>query len=274
MSIDVRATGDPAWVLESAGPFLAADPVRHNVILTLLHNRVANPEPGRYWVVSADGEVAGVVFHSPLTFIATITPMPGEVLASTVDWLVEDGVGLPGVSGVADSAARFAGQWTERTRSAAAPTRGSRIYEATRLMEPRRTGGARRAARDADHEALVGWGEAFQAETGAGAEPVESMITRRTRSGELWIWEDQEIVSMAGVTPPVSGVCRIGPVYTPPELRGRGYASALVAAMAAAVRGRGERCMLYTDLANPISNAIYRAIGFESVDEVLEYRFA
>jgi GNAT superfamily N-acetyltransferase len=274
MSIDIRATEDPASVLEWAGPFLASDPVRHNVILSLLHIRVAHPEPGRFWVVDADRAVAGVVFHSPPTFMATITPMPGAVVAATVDWLVEAGVSLPGVSGVAASAARFAGQWTERTRSAAAPTRGNRIYEVTALIEPRLSPGTLRTAATADHEVLVQLAEAFQAEAQAGVGPIEPTIVRRTQSGELWVWEDSEIVAMAGVTPSVGGVCRIGPVYTPPERRRRGYASALVAAMASAVLGRGERCILYTDLANPISNAIYRAIGFEAVDEVLEYRFA
>ena len=80
-------------------------------------------------------------------------------------------------------------------------------------------------------------------------------------------------VAMAGVFDAVAGVARIGPVYTPPDRRGRGYASALVAEVSDAVLTRGQRCILYTDLENPTSNAIYRALGYRAVAEALKYRF-
>jgi predicted GNAT family acetyltransferase len=80
-------------------------------------------------------------------------------------------------------------------------------------------------------------------------------------------------VSMTGITDPVAGVVRIGPVYTPRDRRGRGYASALVAPLSAAARNQGHRCILYTQLGNPTSNSIYRALGYRVVDEVLRYEF-
>jgi len=78
---------------------------------------------------------------------------------------------------------------------------------------------------------------------------------------------------MAAISDPVAGAVRIGPVYTPPEQRRHGYASALVAQLSQGARSAGNRCLLYTDLANPTSNAIYRAIGYRPVTEVLRYRF-
>ena len=78
---------------------------------------------------------------------------------------------------------------------------------------------------------------------------------------------------MCGLTAPAEGVVRVGPVYTPPELRGRGYASALVATVSADVRAAGNRGILYTDLENPTSNSIYRNIGYRAVSEVLSYEF-
>jgi predicted GNAT family acetyltransferase len=62
-------------------------------------------------------------------------------------------------------------------------------------------------------------------------------------------------------------------VYTPPACRGRGYASALVAELSQRVLGRGERVILYTDLDNPTSNAIYQRIGYVAVDESIRYAF-
>jgi predicted GNAT family acetyltransferase len=91
----------------------------------------------------------------------------------------------------------------------------------------------------------------------------------------LYLWDDGGPVSMtmaAAVTPHGS---RIGAVYTPPELRGRGYASALVAAVSQAQLDTGRAfCFLFTDLANPTSNKIYRHLGYEAVCDVDEYRFA
>ena len=74
------------------------------------------------------------------------------------------------------------------------------------------------------------------------------------------------MVSMAiwtGLTP--HGV-RIGMVYTPPQFRGRGYASNCVAALTRRLLDSGRSfCFLFTDLANPTSNKIYQAIGYRHV---------
>jgi predicted GNAT family acetyltransferase len=91
----------------------------------------------------------------------------------------------------------------------------------------------------------------------------------------MFLWEDGgRAVSMVGVSGETPNGIRVAPVYTPPELRGRGYASACVAAVTQAQFDRGRRfCFLFTDLANPTSNKIYQAIGYEPVCDVDEYRF-
>jgi predicted GNAT family acetyltransferase len=84
-----------------------------------------------------------------------------------------------------------------------------------------------------------------------------------------------EPVSFLGVTAPLGGVVRIGPVYTPPEHRARGYASALVAAVSQAALDDGVMiCSLYTDLANPTANRIYAAVGYRPVGDFTIYAFA
>lgn len=81
MPISVTSTDSPDRVLDTAGPFLAGRPVAHNLILTLLHARVAHPEPGCYWVAAEGDDVVGVVFRSPLGFHAAVTPMAADVVA-------------------------------------------------------------------------------------------------------------------------------------------------------------------------------------------------
>jgi predicted GNAT family acetyltransferase len=272
----VEATDDPAEVLDRAGTFLATDPVRHNVILTLLHNRVDRPAPGRYWTVETGREVSGVVLQSPLSFVATVTPMPEPAVEAVVDAIVEQGVRLPGVNGVAATAARFAGQWTERTKSSAAPSQGQRIYEVSRVEPCRAPAGACRPAGPADRELLIGWFDEFSEEATPNYPPSDSatVVDVRLGSGQLFLWDDGRPVAMTGIGAPVAGVARVGPVYTPKPDRNRGYASALVGTVSAHALASGQRCMLYTDLGNPVSNSVYRALGYRAVDEVIVYRFA
>ncbi len=94
-------------------------------------------------------------------------------------------------------------------------------------------------------------------------------------SAGFWLWEDGgQPVSLAGFSGPTPTGIRIGPVYTPPELRRRGYATTLVADLSAWLLERGHRaCFLYTDLANPTSNRIYVEIGYERVCDAMEFVF-
>jgi hypothetical protein len=274
MRTDVTFSDSPAQVLGDAGAFLRSDPVRHNVLLTLLELRVKYPEPGNYWIVRVDEEVRGVVFQSPTDFFATATPMTAAAVTAVVDAIVDQGVLLPGFNGDASTAARFAGHWTERTRSAARPILGQRIYEVEHVIEPTDVSGLLRAATHEDREDVVAGFEAFAAESGEmGGHPAAVIAEHRLSVGQLWVWEDDAVVAVAGLSEPVAGVVRVGPVYTPPGRRRRGYASGLVAGVSAAVLRDGYRCILYTDLGNPTSNAIYRAIGYRAVEESLRYEF-
>lgn len=275
MRVHVAFTDSPATVLDEAGAFLAERPVRHNLILALLRARVTTPEPGRYWTAWwDDGTVAGLAFQSPLDFAATLTPMPPEAVAALVESIADRGVALPGVSGEADVASRFAGAWTERTGTAALPTMGLRLYELERAVPPTGVSGALRPATAADHDVLVAWVRAFEDEThDVRTADIPAAVGRRLAAGELWLWDDGGPVSMAALTEPVAAVARVQLVYTPAHRRQRGYATASVAALSQQVLDAGLRPVLYTDLGNPTSNRIYRAIGYRAVAECLKYRF-
>jgi predicted GNAT family acetyltransferase len=99
-------------------------------------------------------------------------------------------------------------------------------------------------------------------------------IRRRITRGRIWIWEDEhgERVHLTGANAPAYGVARIGPVYTPPERRGRGYASAAVAGVSQAILDGGARACLFTDQANPTSNKIYEALGYRAVVDMANLR--
>ena len=104
-----------------------------------------------------------------------------------------------------------------------------------------------------------------------------TLVDRRLEDpdGDFAVWEDGGFpVSLAGWGGPTPNGIRIGPVYTPPERRGRGYAGALTAGVTRTLLDAGRRfCFLFTDLSNPTSNALYARIGYEPVADVDMWRF-
>jgi hypothetical protein len=273
MAIRVVLSDDPAWVLAEARSFLVAEPVGHNLILTLLRGRIAHREPGRYWAAFEGNNVVGLVFQSPLNVAANLAVMGTGAITALVDAIVDAGVALPGVNGEAATAARFAGQWTERSKSAAVPFRGERLYELAELQERPAVNGQLRNAVPHDSELVIDWLLRFEAEAGVTISGPEVQVQRWTAAQQVWIWQDGESVSMAVSRECVEGVVRLAFVYTPPLKRGRGYAEACVSELSRRIQGNGQRAILYTDLGNPTSNSIYRRIGYRAVAEGLRYRF-
>ena len=131
-----------------------------------------------------------------------------------------------------------------------------------------------------DREVAARWMDAFVKEAlpepppGASAELVDQR--EDDPDGGVAFWEDGgAVVSIAGFGGRTPNGIRIGPVYTPPELRGRGYASALTAAVTQRLLDRGLRfCFLFADLANPTPNSIYQRIGYEPVSDVDPWSFS
>ena len=272
MALTVAVTGSPQEALEGARGFLEARPVDHNLVLTILDQSAEYAVDGRYWTVAQDDEALGFGLQSPQAMPLVISPMPVEACRALAEAIV---VPLPGVHGEAASAAAFAGQWTERHGIPVAAIDGGRLYELKELVSVASAPGHLRPARDAERAQLVEWTAAFGDETGDRARHNPGQLVDWALSKDLlWVWHDQGIRSMARSTLPRAGVTRIGVVYTPPESRGRGYAAACVEALSHLLIGRGERCILYTQLQNPTSNAIYRRIGYRATAEILAFAFA
>jgi predicted GNAT family acetyltransferase len=274
MEFRVLFSEDAGFVLRSAEEFLSSEPVLHNLILSILHARVASGDPGRYWIAFHGERAVGVAVQSPLDFPATLTPMEPRAVLAIVDAIAEAGATLSGVNGDAATAASFAGQWGERCKSAATPHMGMRLYELLELGEVPRTEGQLRQAGPSDRDLMIQWTRAFQNEIGESANDTELRVDKGLAAAQLWVWDQNgETKSMAVGREPVQGVVRLSGVYTPPEKQRHGYAAACVYALSKHLCAGGYRCVLYTDLANPTSNSIYRRIGYRAVAEALRYRF-
>src|SRR5262249_43270397 len=150
----------------------------------------------------------------------------------------DDGIHLPGVTAADPEAVAFASSWASLTGARTRTVMGQGVYSLREVLRvPAARGRSRKAEGTDDLALILAWLEAFQDEVVPAeirASPDESR--RRAESvfssdvGGFWLWEDAGgVTSMAGVSSATPNGVRIGPVYTPPELRGRGYATSLVA---------------------------------------------
>lgn len=263
---------------ELAKPFLMEREAEHNLFLGICSQIAEGRYTDPYLVaVERDGVVVAAAFRTPpfqlgLSHIAD---------APAIRLIAEDARAefdtLPGVLGSIDDAKAFAETWQDLSGQAFSVGMEQRIYQATEARDPFGAPGQMCVADVAERQTVIDWFEAFHDEVGGimgdAAENVDRRLSDGRDSGLVTWWHDR-IVSIAGWGGPTPNGVRVGPVYTPPEARGRGYASACVAQLTRRLLEEGRRFVfLYTDLANPISNSIYQRIGYRPVCDVDQYRF-
>ncbi len=278
---------DPGEFLELVEPMLLATEARHNLIIGVAHTLVTAPDVyptyGLWVVVDAAGYPQGAALMTVPYNLVLAEPRDGRALQHVVDAVRSTTLPVPGVVGTEPHAGRFAEIWTAKTGRATRRSMAQGIF-ALESVEPVSTApGRSRPATKADHQLVADWYLAFTREASPEPEINEERVRaaadrniRGAAGAGVWLWEvDGKPVCLSGYGGPTPNGIRIGPVYTPPEHRRRGFATALVAEQSQWLLDQGRSfCFLYTDLANPTSNAIYRRIGYRQVAESAEYRFA
>jgi RimJ/RimL family protein N-acetyltransferase len=259
----------------AAGDFLRSSPVRHTIQLAAvetLHARglraFGDAAPLFGWWRPAGGAADGAFMQTP-PFPALLTRLPAGTIPALATAIADRGRVLPGVNAEQGAAEAFAAAWGERTGAAARLLRHSRLFRLAEFTPPAPPPGAARVAAAADAALLEAWFAAFQVEVGDAPRNSAAAVKDRLGYGGLTLWEaDGTQVSLAGATRAAAGMVRVGPVYTPPAHRGKGYGGAVTAAVTrAALDGGAEQVVLFTDLANPTSNALYPRIGYRPVED-------
>jgi predicted GNAT family acetyltransferase len=265
-----------------AGAYLASDPERHTVALTVVDNvlagvRWSEDEMHFGWWVD-DGQVCGAVFMTP-PYPLQLVGVPDIAMTELVDALRARRADVTVVNGERAEADAFARAWTEGTALTVTIDMQQRLYRLEELgADPRPVAGTGRLATDADLELVTQWFTDFHAEAHAeqmAAEVLQENARRRVTERLIWLWEDGgERVAMAARNATAAGVARVGPVYTPPTHRKQGYGTAVTAACTQDALTSGARgAVLFTDLSNPTSNAIYQAIGYRPVVDRVIVKF-
>jgi RimJ/RimL family protein N-acetyltransferase len=304
-------TADTEEFLAVAGEYLRAEPARNSVVLTVTENlRVAaaaqspaaqspagapgsgpdeplfgwrppavpGPEsPDPVGAVGVVGAVGAVFMHTPEFPVLLSSHISGQAAATLARDLAAAGRQLLGVNAAQEAADAFAAAWADHTGDAVTVHRRMRLFRLGELIWPApEPDGAARLATDRDRDLLAGWFDAFARDVGdPPRHDNHAVVDERLGYGGITLWEAGGVpVSIAGLTRTVAGMVRVGPVYTPPELRGRGYAGAATAAASQAALDVGVReVVLYTDLANPTSNALYQRLGYRPVEDRVVFSF-
>jgi len=285
--MDVTASEGPAAFLRETVAYRTDEPLRTNLLGSVASTaaEAASWWATRCWVVRDGGSVVGAALRTaPLPVV--LGPMPNSAAAAAAAAVAETDDDLPGVTGYGTAVEAFLDGYrrtgTPGSRRAVTGTERQLLYATSRVAVPVVPGVMTVAS--VDRLALAErWYGAFVAELDGGARgralPLAHDVVPAVEGARVRWWEhDGEVVSMAGhaepVATPAGTVTRVGPVYTPPPYRRRGYAAAVTGGLTEQLLARGSRVMLFADRANPTSNGVYVRLGYEPLDESVRVTLA
>ena len=288
--MDLQVFDSPANFLALARPALeeaeAANSLIYGLALGLERFPVRYSQPpylGPSFLAAVIGPagLALLALQTPPFNLLVASPHPAglQPYLDLADRLLGSGWPVPGVLGPSEPARAFAEAWAPLAGVSFTLETSERLYQLRQVIPPPQPPGAMRLALDQDVELVARWILAFQLEAmPREARTLEQALWQaeaRIDACEFFLWDDRGPAAMAAKSRPTPNGCSIGPVYTPPEQRGRGYATALTAALSQHLLDSGKHfTALFTDLANPTSNSIYQKIGYQPVGDFSEYNFS
>ncbi|MGD9526926.1 GNAT family N-acetyltransferase [Pseudonocardia sp.] len=275
----IRLHDDIAAFVRLAGPLYDADPVRHTMAITVLDGvRDGRKAPALMVTAHRGSTVVGAAFRVEgrgviVSGLPAVCAADVDAVAATVDpapW---------GVTGPVAQAHAYASAVAARTGGRVEVAMRQRLFRLVVLQCPSGVPGSARQAVADDVELLARWQEDFMREAlptlPTPDDPRPGLRDVLARGGGIQLWEvDGEPVAYAAARTPIAAMSRVGPVYTPSAHRGHGYGTAVTAAATAWALDAGARdVVLFTDLSNPVSNAIYPRIGYRAVEDMVELAF-
>ncbi|MGE0173789.1 MAG: GNAT family N-acetyltransferase [Oligoflexales bacterium] len=247
------------------------------LIVGIIEQIQRNPEAFKkayFWVAEEAGNTVGAAWMTP-PYPLGLTQMPNEAIAQLIDDVQLLAEKPSGIVGPKTPGEEFTQQWLTKSTGTLSLAEQQRIYQLDKVQAPSLSKGTMRLATEKDLDLLVKWDQGFITDCKLDGDP-QKTASKALANKNRYIWEvDGQPKSMAGAAGPTPSGIRVNMVYTPPALRGCGYASALVASLSQKLLDDGKKfCFLYTDLSNPTSNSIYQKIGYRPVSDSIHYHFA
>jgi uncharacterized protein len=283
MNMKIKRFANASEFLQLAGDVLVANEVQYGLMHSLATRLAINPNlfgselPWFLAVTDSHGVCAAALRTPPHNLaLAYFSGNQTEIAELIAKAIVTDYGDIPGVIGEPLLAEKFADLWSKNQMLQIAGKMNQRIYKLESVNAVALPPGKFRAAETTDKPIVSEWSAPFHAEAfGPYPKMPIDRIENRIDSQDLYVWEHSGLVSMAGKARPIGGGISVGPVYTPPEHRRKGYASACVSSLCSLLLESGYKyCALYTDLSNPTSNSIYQKIGFNPAYDSVQIQFA
>lgn len=259
--------------------YLSQHEAEHNLLLGISHILLHHPErylyPPYLAVVETDGHILGVALQTPPHKLVLSKFQNLDALTLIAQDLQTNAAELPGVGGLLAEVQAFLQIWQSLTGRSHKLAMEMRIHQLTAVQPIKTASGLLRPATLADRPLLLQWFQEFLDEAIASfGEKAEHLTDNALKQQNVYFWEDTIPVSFACGNQFLPTAARIGPVYTPPDYRCKGYATACVAALSQKFLNQGcNRCFLFTDLSNPTSNHLYQKIGYRPVCDWYDYSF-
>jgi len=264
--------------------FLEKNEAANNLLLGLIYSLLEKEMKGQkltdtfmYAVDDFEGNLVLVILMNRINLIVSGEGMElDSAITNAVTYLYKSGRDVPGVVGPTAIARQFAFEWATKKQVIPFVKMNQRIYQLNKVNPIEFSTGKLQLADLNDLELVTDWIYEFH-------ESIDEKIVREEaikkaaenlENSSLYIWKDQDFVSMAKKTRPTKNGIVLSLVYTPPVFRNKGYASSCVASLSQLLLDEGYKfCGLYTDLSNPTSNDIYSKIGYHPIKDSIMYRF-
>lgn len=260
-------------------PYLLQHEAQQYVLISFIKALIKSPErfPELPYLATVEdhGEIVAIAVCLPSQHLVLSLMRDMSAVPLIVDDLSAADKTLLGVSGIDKEAQAFATAWTMRSKQSYDLKIQLRFYQLDAVQPVAGVNGHLRLAEESDRALLVEWFEAFaQVVVVEGTDTSEQRVASQLSQKTLYIWQNQVPVSLVGVGHTISGNGLVRSVYTPPEHRKNGYASASVAAVSQLLLDQGcKSCYLSTNLKNSTSNHIYQAVGFQPICDWHRYMF-
>ncbi len=284
MTIEMISHDHASELISLSGPYLEQNECENNLPIGLAYRLAEDP----YYYGSELPLLLSILEQERVIGVVVMTP-PKRIVLSRIDRDIQAvvvhlvrhlrriDVQIPGAVGPAVETQAFADCWVEGVPGVSTSiSRRMRVFEARSTANLPLSLGKMRFARMNEYSLMARWIVAFSEELGepVNLEDAKSRVEQVINDQQLYVWDHDGPVSIAGVSRPMRNGTTIGPVYTPSEHRGKGYATSCVMLLTKKLLSDGYSfCSLYTDLSNPTSNSIYMKIGYIPIGDALELDF-
>lgn len=280
LTLQIVKHSDTRTFQKLAVPLFARSEAQYCLPIGIVDTLINHPDryPEFHLFTVNDGEtLAGAAWMTPPHPLG-ITAMPAPALEALADKVAGLRLPVTGVLGPRPAVDTFAALWTARTGAKVHNVQSQRIYQLSKVKKPRPVQGMMTEPTARHRDLLVEWSHQFSVDCGQPPKPgqMDEVADFALKTKTRVFWEiGGHPVAMAGYGGQTATGVRINWVFTPPENRGKGYASALVATLSQVLLDEGRKfCFLYTDLANPTANGIYQKIGYAPVCDSAHHFFA